>query len=101
MTSSTRNTGTEKDYEHEVQTWARLVAPRMNAGQRKSLAALIRRMVREATNAAAEPEAKGWPVNAAKGEWRCRCEPDPKYDTSINPSYFVRCTKCGAERPTP
>lgn len=37
--------------------------------------------------------------DTTKGEWRCRCTPDPKFDTSINPACVKRCGTCGAERP--
>lgn len=39
------------------------------------------------------------PIDASKGEWRCRCPSDPKFDTSANPSYFSHCNKCGTDRP--
>ena len=40
-------------------------------------------------------------VDAAAGEWRCRCPSDPEFDTSVNPSFFKRCGKCGMKRPKP
>lgn len=33
------------------------------------------------------------------GEWRCRCKPDPEFDTSVNERGVRACTKCGAVRP--
>ena len=40
-------------------------------------------------------------VDAAAGEWRCRCPSDPEFDTSVNPSFFKACGRCGAKRPKP
>lgn len=40
------------------------------------------------------------PIDVSKGEWRCRCPPDPEFDTSANPSCFSRCTRCDTSRPT-
>lgn len=39
------------------------------------------------------------PIDKSKGEWRCRCPSDPKFDTSASPSYVSACAKCGASRP--
>ena len=44
---------------------------------------------------------RGQPVDESRGEWRCNCPPDPKFDTSVNPAYVARCDKCGASRPAP
>lgn len=38
-------------------------------------------------------------VDETKGEWRCCCPSNPEFDTSINPSCFARCNKCGVSRP--
>lgn len=39
------------------------------------------------------------PIDPTKGEWRCRCVPDPDFDTSANPSFFSHCNKCDTSRP--
>lgn len=41
------------------------------------------------------------PIDPDAGEWRCRCPPDPHFDTSVNMRCFSRCTKCGTDRPAP
>lgn len=43
--------------------------------------------------------ASGVHVDESKGEWRCRCPPDPHFDTSVNLACFAACGKCGARRP--
>lgn len=45
------------------------------------------------------PEGTCVPIDKSKGEWRCRCQPDPEFDKSANPRYVSRCNKCGTHRP--
>ena len=38
-------------------------------------------------------------ISKPEWEWRCECPYNKDYDTSINPSFFSECSKCGCKRP--
>lgn len=54
---------------------------------------------RSTVRAATGPAATGLSVDASKGEWRCKCPPDRRFDTSVNLACFSACAACGARRP--
>lgn len=84
-------------YEEDAQKWARLVAPKLNATQRRSLAAQFRRIAREAikrASAASKPHdvrpatIEGLTLDEVdhtllRESWRCSCKRESQHDTVV------------------